>query len=136
MMAWPQCDRFRELADGVAARGRDKAAQASGIGITLSTFVTHYSGRREPGKKTLKAIATYYGVPLADLTDDPGTEIPGVPLDVVKSLTPAKRMVLRMIAARFQEEVITDSMAEGAWKAIESCLALACQEPNARGAHG
>lgn len=78
---WPQNARFRELVDALVASGTSEEAQAEGIGITHSSFVTWYSSKdREPGKKTLRLLCAYYSVPLADLTDDPGAAVDGHPL--------------------------------------------------------
>lgn len=70
---WPQRDFFRSLVDAKIEKGISKEQQAKAMNMAVSSLVTHYSGDREPGKATLRKMVTYYGVELADLTDDPGT---------------------------------------------------------------
>lgn len=119
---WIQQPRFRELADQWEANGVTKEDQAKGIGIEYSSFSTWYSGKREPGKKTIRLMCAYYGVPLAELTDDPGGTIPGVDADEWAKMTPAKRLVLRSIAQKLGPEDVTDESAEKMWRAIDSLI--------------
>lgn len=125
---WKQREVLRRAADEVMTRKgwgitpEGKAKLAKEIGIAESSFITYYSGKREPGKKTLKLFAEYFNIPLAELTDDPSAPIPGVPADVMKQLTPAKRLVLRSVAQKIGPDQVTDDQAERVWKALEALV--------------
>ena len=119
---WHQRDFFRALVDAKVQQGVSKEQQAREAGIAPSTLVTHYSGDREPGKKTLKLIAAYYQVELSSLTDDPGAPIEGVSPDAWARLTPAKRLVLRSVAQKIGPDDVTDATAQKVWRAIESLV--------------
>lgn len=119
---WPQKQFFRSLVDKRVEAGISKEEQAKGIGIALSTFTTHYSGDREPGKKTIRLMSEYYGVRTHELSDDPMEPIPGLDLEDIQSLTPAKRLIMRSVAQKIRPEDVTDETAEKVWKALDSLI--------------
>lgn len=119
---WPQNEYFRSLVDAQCDRGISKEEQAKRIGIAHSSLVTWYSGDREPGKKTLRMLSAYYGVPLADLTDDPGAEIEGVDKEISSSLTPAKRLALRSFSRTMESDDVTDEDADKVLQLVDSFL--------------
>jgi hypothetical protein len=119
---WLQRDFFRSLVDAKISQGISKEQQARESGIALSTFITHYSGNREPGKKTLKLMTAYYQVELSSLTDDPGNTVAGVPLDDWSKMSPAKRLVIRSIAQKIGPDEVTDEKAKKVWKALDSLI--------------
>jgi len=119
---WPQRDYFRSLVDAKAFDGESKVEQAHRLDIAFSSFVTYYSGNREPGKSLLKRMSEYYGVPLANLTDDPGAELPGFQAGELAGLSPAKRLILRSFAQKLEHPLVTDEEAERVWRAMESLL--------------
>lgn len=119
---WPQKQFFRSLVDAKLERGVSKQDQAENIGISYNTFVTHYSGDREPGKKTIRLMAEYYGVRISDLTDDPLAPIPGLSQEEIQALTPAKRLIMRSVAQKLSPEDVTDEAAEKFWKALDTLI--------------
>lgn len=126
---WPQKQFFRSLVDAKLEAGISKQAQADGVGISINTFVTHYSGDREPGKKTIKAMAEYYGVRISDLTDDPLAPIPGMTSEEIEALTPAKRLVMRSVAQKLSPEDVTDEQAEKVWRALDTLISAGTIRP-------
>lgn len=105
---------------GVTPEGKAKLAKE--IGIAASSFITYYSGKREPGKKTLKLFSEYFNIPLSDLTDDPSSPLPGVPAEVMSQLTPAKRLLLRSVAQKIGPDQVSDEQAERIWKALDALV--------------
>lgn len=119
---WKQREFFRALVDAKEKFGITRPEQATGIGIAETSLTTWYSSNREPGKKTMKLLASYYEVGLADLTDDPGASLPGVDSDEMSRMTPAKRLVLRSIAQKLGPDDVTDEAAERYLKVIDSLV--------------
>lgn len=119
---WLQRDFFRALVDAKVETGISKEMQAQEADVALSTFITHYSGDREPGKKTLHKFASYYQVELSALTDDPGSPVGRLNADDWANMTPAKRLILRSIAQKIAPDDVTDERATRVWKALDGLI--------------
>jgi transcriptional regulator with XRE-family HTH domain len=119
---WPQQEYFRSLVDAKVAKGIPKEQQAKEAGIAETSFTTWYSGNRPPGIKTVKLLAAYYGVPVADLTDMPSEPVPGMEPDEMAKLTPAKRLVMRSLAQKLGSENVSDEAAEAYFRVIDSLI--------------